>query len=201
MPRPKQPTSVGGIEFDALIEYDATYEADVPEYPTEKGFSVSDNIALKPETLNLTLFVSDTPVTWRARHGSYFGRSEEVEKRLKDMYFKREPVEVVMPDKVYSKMAITSMSIRNSSEIGYAKEVQMALKEIVVTETATVSIPDSIGKSGTSEAKAGTANVTGASTGTGTSGSSTSTGSTGSGDGSRGSILYNAATQFGILGG
>ncbi len=48
MARAKQPVSVDDIEFDALIDSEEGYEADVPEYPTEKGFSVSDTIVLKP---------------------------------------------------------------------------------------------------------------------------------------------------------
>lgn len=41
MARAKQPVSVADIEFDALIDSEEGYEADVPEYPTEKGFSVA----------------------------------------------------------------------------------------------------------------------------------------------------------------
>ena len=67
MARAKQPVSVDDIEFDALIDSEEGYEADVPEYPTEKGFSVSDTIVLKADTLNMTLYVTDTPVTWRKR--------------------------------------------------------------------------------------------------------------------------------------
>ena len=63
MARAKQPVSVDDIEFDALIDSEEGYEADVPEYPTEKGFSVSDTIVLKADTLNMTLYVTDTPVT------------------------------------------------------------------------------------------------------------------------------------------
>ena len=46
MARAKQPVSVDDIEFDALIDSEEGYEADVPEYPTEKGFSVSDTIVV-----------------------------------------------------------------------------------------------------------------------------------------------------------
>ena len=71
MARAKQPVSVGGIEFDALLESEEGYEADVPEYPTEAGFNVTAAFILKADTLTMTLFVTDTPVTWRNRTGSY----------------------------------------------------------------------------------------------------------------------------------
>lgn len=47
MPRRNiQPVSVAGIEFAAIINETQTYTADIPSYPVETGFSVSDNIAL-----------------------------------------------------------------------------------------------------------------------------------------------------------
>ena len=46
MARAKQPVSVNGIEFDALIDQTDTLEATVPEYTVEDGFVVSDAIIL-----------------------------------------------------------------------------------------------------------------------------------------------------------
>ena len=36
MARAKQPVSVGGVEFDALIDSEENYESEVPEYPTDR---------------------------------------------------------------------------------------------------------------------------------------------------------------------
>lgn len=208
MARAKQPVSINGVEFDALIDSEEGYEADAPEYPTEKGFSVSDTIVLKPDTLTMTLYVTDTPVTWRNRLGSGPGKTEAVVKRLKDLFFAKQPVEVVTSDEVYSNMAITSLSIKKSSDVGYAREIPISFKKIVVTETATVTIPDSYGKSGATGASSGTANTKSGSTGSGGSsgasggsGGSSSSGS-GSSSGSSGkssSILYSAAKGIGLL--
>lgn len=206
MARAKQPVSVGGIEFDALIDSEEQYESEVPEYPTEKGFKVSDTIVLKATVLNLTLFVTDTPVTWKNRLGSGPGKTEAVVKRLKDMYFGKQVVEVVTSDEVYPNMAITSLSIKKTAEVGYAREIPISLKEIVVTSTKTVGIPASYGKSGTTGASAGTANTRAGSGGSsGSGGGSGAGGSSGSGSGNSGgsgrsgSILYNAASSFGLL--
>lgn len=195
MARAKQPVSIDGIEFDALLDQSMDYEADVPEYPTEKGFSVSDNISLKPETLSMTLYVSDTPVTWKSRFGSGKGRVEKVVKQLQDLYFAKKVVTVVTSDAVFDSMAITSISISKSADVGYAREMPISLKKIIVTESSTTSIPDSYGKSGTTGASAGTANTT-----AGNSGSSGSSGKNGNSDsGKNGSILYNAANSLGII--
>lgn len=208
MARAKQPVSVGGIEFDALIDLEENYESDVPEYPTEKGFKVSDTIVLKATVLNMTLFVTDTPVTWKNRLGSGPGKTEAVVKRLKEMYFKKLPVEVITSDAVYSNMAVTSLSIKNTAEVGYAREIPISFKEIVVTESKTVTIPASYGKSGKTGASGGTANTrsgsSGGGSGSGSSGGGSSSSGGGgsgksSGSGKSGSILYNAASSFGLL--
>ena len=199
MARAKQPVSVDDIEFDALIDSEEGYEADVPEYPTEKGFSVSDTIVLKADTLNMTLYVTDTPVAWRERRGSGPGKTEGVVRRLKDLYFAKKILEVTTTDCVYSNMVITSMNIKKSVEVGYAREIPIAFKKIEVTETATAEIPASYGKSGKTAKAAGKASTTAASTaGSGSSGGSSASGSSSSS--SRGSVLYNAASSFGLLG-
>lgn len=199
MARAKQPVSVDDIEFDALIDSEEGYEADVPEYPTEKGFGVSDTIVLKADTLNMTLYVTDTPVTWRERTGSGPGKTEGVVRRLKDLYFAKKILEVTTTDCVYSNMVITSMNIKKSVEVGYAREIPIAFKKIEVTETATAEIPASYGKSGKTAKAAGKASTTAASTaGSSSSGGSSASGSSSSS--SRGSVLYNAASSFGLLG-
>ena len=199
MARAKQPVSVDDIEFDALIDSEEGYEADVTEYPTEKGFSVSDTIVLKADTLNMTLYVTDTPVTWRERTGSGPGKTEGVVRRLKDLYFAKKILEVTTTDCVYSNMVITSMNIKKSVEVGYAREIPIAFKKIEVTETATAEIPASYGKSGKTAKAAGKASTTAASTaGSSSSGGSSASGSSSSS--SRGSVLYNAASGFGLLG-
>ena len=65
-----KPVSIAGIEFDALIEETKTLSATVPVYPVENGFPVSDTIILDPLRIQMTLYVTNTPVTWLYRHGS-----------------------------------------------------------------------------------------------------------------------------------
>lgn len=203
MGKAKQPVSINGVEFDALIESEEGYEAQVPEYPTEKGFSVSDNITLKPDSLNMILFVTDTPVTWKNRHGGGPGYADGVVAQVKELYFAKQPVTVTTSDMVYENMAIANLSIKKSTEIGYAREVTVAMKKIIVTESSTVTIPDSYGKSGATGASAGTASTTAASKGSSGGGGSAGGSSGGSSKGSNkqggGSILYNAASGFGLL--
>ncbi len=145
MPRRNiQPVSVAGIEFPAMLDETQTFTSDIPEYPVETGFVISDNITLQPMELPLTLLLSDTPLTWRGRVRSM----SEAESMLKELYFSKTPFTVVTPSGTFESMGITSMQIKRSSENGYNKEVSLSLKQINVTATKTASIPDSYGKSG-----------------------------------------------------
>lgn len=201
MPRAKQPVSINGVEFDALISQDQTLTATAPEYAVEDGFSVSDNVTLDAEQLNMTLYLTNTPVTWYAQHGGDPNRVATVEKQLKELYFAKEPVTVVTSDDVFTDMIITSVGFKKSIETGYDREIPISFKKIRVTKARTATIPDSYGRGGATGAAAGVAN-----TSSGTSGGGAGTGVNSSGDSSqsggnnrKGSILYGAATSLGLL--
>ena len=206
MGKATQPVSINGLEFDALIDESRTLEATVPEYSVESGFSVSESIILSPEQLSMTLFVTNTPVTWYRRHGASPTRVESVVKQLEELYFAKEPVTIVTSDATYTSMAIESLTISKSLETGYARQIPISFKKIRVTTAKTTTIPDSYGKSGKTAASAGTASTsTGSSGGGSGSGSGSSGGSSGAGGSSssngnsNSSILYNAASSIGLI--
>ena len=149
------PANLNGIRFDAIITRDRSYEADVPEYPVEDGFSVSDSILKKPFQLNVTAFISDTPVTWKKEFGKTSGRLQKTLKQLENLYFSGQIVTFTTSSKVYSSMAITSLTIPETAEMGNAVEVQFTLKQVRVTKAKTTTIPSSYGLSGTTGASGG----------------------------------------------
>ena len=206
MGKATQPVSINGLEFDALIDESRTLEATVPEYSVESGFSVSDSVILNPEKLSMTLFVTITPVTWYRRHGASPTRVDNVVKQLEELYFAKEPVTIVTSDATYTSMAIESITISKSLEIGYARQIPISFKKIRVTTAKTTTIPDSYGKSGATAASAGTASTSTGSSGGGSGsgsgsggGSSGAGGSSGSNGNSKSSILYNAASSIGLI--
>lgn len=194
MSKARQPVSIAGIEFDALISEERTYEATVPEYTVESGYVVSDAILLGSDKLNMTLYLTDTPVTWR-RHGGA-GRVESVIQQLEELYYSKSPITVVTSEKTFTSMAITSLTISKTFEVGYAREIPISFQKIRITSARTTSIPDSYGKSGKTQAAAGTANTSSGNSGSTGSGSS---GSGSSGNSSKSSILYGAAKGAGLI--
>lgn len=173
MARAKQPVNVAGIEFDALIDEQRQLDAEIPQFTTEEGFQISDAIIIDAETLSMTLYVTDTPVTWRERHKG--PHADFVCHRLEQIYFGKEPVTVVTSDATYTMMGIQSITFQKSFEAGYAKEIPVTFKKIRKTSVRTVGgIPSSYGSSGATGTSAGMANT-----------------QSGSSSGSSGSILYN----------
>lgn len=191
MAKAKIPVNINGLEFDALIDEDRSLEATVPEYAVEEGYTISDSIILGAEKLSMTLFVTNTPVTWAKRHGTKASRVANVISKLEQMYFARTTVTIVTSEKTYTSMAIESLNFKKSLETGYSREIPISFKKIRTTKATTTTIPASYGKSGTSGASGGTAG-----TSTGSSGSSNS-GSDSSSD--KGSILWNIANSAGLL--
>ena len=208
----KQPVSINGVEFDAMLGEDYSLEASSPDYVVESGFTIGDSIILSAEVLTMTLFVSDRPVTFKSRFGGA-GRVDSVVKQLKELYYSKQLVSVTTPDAHYDNMAIQSLKISRTNEYGYAREVPITLKHIRTTATQTTSIPASSGKSGSTKAAAGTASTTAGGSGSSgvSAGSAGAGGSSGSGGGSsggsnggssggsNGSVLYNVASSIGLM--
>lgn len=156
---PIEPVSIAGIEFDALIESEESYEADVPEYPTEKGFCVSDNMAIGAMELSMTLYLTATPITWRASHGVGEDRLISIPEKLVKLYEEREPISVYTQDKTYTDMVIKTISIKRDADTGVAREIPVTFQQIDITSSEKVEIPASIGKSGTTKSNSGTAST------------------------------------------
>ena len=166
-----KPVSVAGIEFDALIDEQKTMNATIPAYPVEDGFPISDTIILDPLTVQMTLYISNTPVTWLYRHGSSNDRVNKICERIEDLWMDREPVKVVTTDTIYKNMGITGITIKKSKEIGYAREIVLSLQKIRITKPRTVIIPSYVLKSGENMANAGAASVSSSSAKSGSSSS------------------------------
>ena len=141
----KQAVSIDGIEFDALISSEEEYESEVPQYPVEAGYCVSDNVTNKPLTLTMTLLISDTPVTHKLTHGVYKGRTEVVMAMLLKLRDMREPTVILTCDKTYKNMVIKSISCPKEKK--GVKEIQVSFTQVTITYSVPVPITTDYGKS------------------------------------------------------
>lgn len=154
-----KPVKVAGIEFDALIEQTKTLNSEIPVYPVESGYEVSDTIQIQPMELSLKLFLTATPGTFLKKHGMSKSRPEKVTKQLEDKYNKKKLIKVVTSQAIYTSMGITSISWTRSKDSRYSREIDMTLKKVIKTKTKTGSIKSSSRKSGKSKAKGGKAST------------------------------------------
>lgn len=207
-----KPVSIWGIEFDALIDETKNLSATIPTYPVEEGFPVSDTIILDPVSIQMTLYVSNTPVTWLYRHGTSTDRVNKICNLLEQKWLKKQLAKIVTTEAIYKDMGITSISIKKSHDIGYAREISVSAQKVRITRRKTVKIPSYVLKSGETKANAGTASTSTSSSksstgsgnggsggggGSSSSGSSRSSGSSGAKKGQ--SILYGAASGLGLI--
>ena len=158
-----EPTIVAGIEFDALIDKSEDYSATVPQYPVDSGYSVSDNVALEPLSLKLTLYVTATPVTWLNKHGTGMQRVENICNQLLNVYKARSMISITTPSKSYSNMIIKSIRIQDTTTQGYAKEIPVEFVQVTDTSAKTVTVPAEYERAGSTMESAGAASTTKAS--------------------------------------
>lgn len=184
-----RPCSINGIEFDALVNETKGYTSDVPAYAVEEGYSVSDNISIKPMTLEITGYLTNTPVTWQA-HGN--GRVETVVAALENLYLSRRLVTVRTSTDVYTNMAIISLTVPKDETNKTSREIKVSLQQVTVVSAQMTTIPSEYVRGGDTGADAGTAG-TGSSSNKGSgAGGNSSGGSSGKEESeNKGSILYN----------
>ncbi len=197
--RVTRPVSIGGVEFDVLVSSNETLAAEVPDYPVEDGFSVTDTIITKPKELNMTLYLSDNPVTWYNRLGSGPGRVQMVEGQLRSLFAERKLLTVLTSTDRYQNMCITSVGIEKTKENGSGRGISVSMKQVNITGRQTAGVPDTYGLGGASMGNAGTAG-TGAASGTASQAAGSGKDSGGNSQSQKkASLLYNVASNIGIF--
>lgn len=151
-----RPCSVNGIEFDALISESRSHSAEVPEYAVESGFSVSDNISIKPKVVEITGNLTNTPVTWDS-HGT--GRVEMVVAQLEELFLSKQLITLTTSTDVYTNMAIIALTVPKDTENKTSRDIRMTLQEVTIVSAQSTTIPASYIRGGDTGANAGTSGI------------------------------------------
>ena len=125
----KQPASLGGFEFDAIVKRSETMTCDVPEYATEEGYSITDNICLKPRELEIEAIITNSPVTWAEQHAASSSRVETMVEELRQLWLKKTPVSFTAAGDSYENMCITSITAPRTVEDGSSTRLTIKLKQ------------------------------------------------------------------------
>ncbi len=205
-PAPKDPTMIGLIECDVLIEQEITLSSEVTEHPVEDGFPIHDHVIRKPIKLAMTIAISNLPVTWYDRFdGSSPDRIPYAIAALEAIYKAGDPITIVTQEKVYDNMVMTDCRIPKNRDNGRILKVPLEFTQIRKVQVKTTEIPEEYvdaltkGKVGETKQDAGTAKTE--DIGVGHSGDGGGSGSSDSGSGTNRSVAksgYNALK--GVLG-
>ena len=176
----KQPASLGGFEFDAIIKRSETMTCDVPEYATEEGYSITDNICLKPRELEIEAIITNSPVTWAEQHAASSSRVETMIEELRQLWLKKTPVQFTAAGDSYENMCITSIT---------APRLTIKLKQASINSTDMANISVKYIRGGTSKKN----------TGAGQKSSSSTSGTQKDEKATKSSILCSGAKAIGLF--
>ena len=183
-----KPASLGDLEFDAIIERSESLESEVPEYATEAGFAVSDNICLKGITLDVEAVFSNTPVTWKNEHEPSLVRVDTMCEKLRKLWKDRTILTFSAGGDVYENMCIESCTIPRKVDYGTSIHIPFTLKQVTITQSETVSIDIKYVRGGKSSQNTGSAQS-----------KSSSTSSSTKSDGNDRSVLCSIGVATGLL--
>lgn len=141
--RPK----IGVLELDCSISETHTYNSEISAYPVEDGSVITDHIRNLPERLSISGFITNNPVvqvqssdiTGEETVGNFVNLAFEEIQKIRN---NREPVDIVTGLKVYSNMALESLTIPRSASIGDTFRFDANFVEIKIVNTETVVIPN-----------------------------------------------------------
>lgn len=149
-------TGLAALNVDTVDSEAHDWTNDVSNYAVEKAGDISDNIKQKPDELSLTCFVSNAPITGLIDEVKHFAdrflngrnRTQEAFNQLKALRDLRVPVNVATRYRIYTDMAIVSISIRRTPDLGDALLFDLHLKQIRTVSTQTEKVPPGLGANG-----------------------------------------------------
>ena len=161
--------TIGELQLDATIQEVHEYRNEISEYPIEDGSVLSDNIRLMPDTLQMTGFITNSPVTpgqdnkaevvtmdngkVEVKNFKREGQNNNVEfaqdvllrvsgRRIQGANVEPELVTVVTGLRVYDSMAIENLRMPRDASTGLALRFECTLKKVKKVRTETVVIPN-----------------------------------------------------------
>jgi hypothetical protein len=160
------PTKIGSIEVDILIEQEHKLESDVTEHPVEDGFAVADHVIRKAIKVSMVVGVTLSPVTWLDRLGSATDKITNALAAFEQIYKNAQPITIVTPTNMWENMIMTSASIPRNIDNKNLIKIPCEFTQIRRVNVKSTDIPqnivdlDMINRAGETEADGGTATQT-----------------------------------------
>lgn len=111
------------------------FEWAVTQNPIESGSTINDHVRKMPDKLQVTGFITDTPLF--PPTPIFANRAQSEFQKLLSFANEREPVFVATSVRVYSDMIITRLSVSRDQNTGGAIPVSISLQEIQISSAST----------------------------------------------------------------
>lgn len=139
----KNPTKIAFLECHVMMEKSFSISSSVPDHPVETGFMVHDHVINNPAQLSMTVFVSNTPVTWF----DYLG-GPSADYVLDAMFAfdyiwsSKNPITIVTDNMIYDDYVMTSCTMPQDEKVGRgAMAFQCEFKHIRKVDVKKEKIP------------------------------------------------------------
>jgi len=133
MPEGKKP-KISNLEIDASINETHVFESEVPQYTTEEGFPISDNIRNKPYTVRMEGIVS--AYSWSPKSTSV----DEAKQELYKIRDKKEPVTLYTPFRVYRNMSLKKIEFPRRADTNADLKFTADFVQIEIAKTKFINV-------------------------------------------------------------
>jgi hypothetical protein len=148
------PKSIGTILIDAFEDEDHHSVVTVTTSPVEDGSTISDNAIEEPDELIINGIVGAASIlnpisslsslaSGRGSLSSFISRPLDVDQALYALKHARQPIQVVTGLRVYQNMVITDYRVKRNKDTGGALHFTAYLKQIIIVQSQTTSVPAS----------------------------------------------------------
>lgn len=124
--------TLGGLEFDVVVDENETSEVEITDHPVESGALISDHAYAMPREVELHI-----------GHGVTDSEDDPVDMlhRLRDIQAAREPVELTTGKGYYPAMVITAIEVMTDRTTENVLSATVRCREVVIVATATADVP------------------------------------------------------------
>lgn len=126
-------TRIGNIFIDATLSETHETSSTVTNFPIEDGSFISDYVINNPETLTISVLVTDTPLNIL----SGFNRSITSYNELIRLQKNKELLTVVTGIKVYTNMIMTSISVPRDAQTGKSLTFNINFQKLILDNSTT----------------------------------------------------------------
>jgi hypothetical protein len=128
----------GGLTFDLIMEESHLWKNDVTSHAVEDGSTITDHIRNVPREGKMVGLISDYSLGAFALD-NLDSRSQKAYTLLKEIWEKRELIDIVLTLEVYKNVAITDVRTKKDGNTGAALKFEISFKEVQVKKLETRS--------------------------------------------------------------